>query len=601
MRSTLTRIASKLPGGERMIRRLRARVRFGRPRRAPSSPAASPRLVVILPDGGEGRAAELEPLSPSLEVAPSPPDDLAAGDYVHEPASTRGGLSAGALRNVLLSLAHQHLDFALVSTGLASPPRVRLGEPQDHLVLSRDAHRHWRQQGVLPPGARGRLLRLLPGRPDVAYRDVDLTELGLGALRSRGNELWVDGGSSAVEHPVSRRRPIAPLFRPDPGDRPTILVIPVFLAVGGVERNLVAILRQLHTRYAFLLATTEPLREDLGSLNHQAEGLCEGLFDLAEVADLDRHLDLFEAIRDAYRPDLVWICNGSPWLLTHSAALRETFRDVPIVDQQVYDTRFGWIEHYADPGIQSFDRFVAINSRIRTAFVDRIGIQPEKIDLIYPAFDGDRFTPADAPPKPRPDLPPPDGRRRFLQVGRLHEQKRPLDFLDLARRCRDAGLDDFFCLVGDGELAEACDRYIQEHRLDNVRRIPFCDDMSQLYPHFDGLLITSEYEGLPVTLLEALAMGLPALSTDVGDVALVLDETRAGRIVGQIGDAEGLLRDFLEWRDGLDALAARARAASPEIRARFSASAIAVQYEESWARAWQARSSARTSRLETSR
>jgi GT2 family glycosyltransferase len=167
----------------------------------------------------------------------------------------------------------------------------------------------------------------------------------------------------------------------------------------------------------------------------------------------------------------------------------------------------------------------------------------------------------------------------------LTAQKRPLDFLDLARRSADAGRDDQFVLIGDGELAGDCDAFIARHGLGNVRRIPFCEDMSQLFPALDGLIITSAYEGLPISMLEALAMGLPVLSTDVGDVGLVLRETGSGWTFAPDSDADARWAAFGRWRDELPRLQATARSAAASVAERFSAQTVASVYERSWRRA----------------
>ncbi len=148
-------------------------------------------------------------------------------------------------------------------------------------------------------------------------------------------------------------------------------------------------------------------------------------------------------------------------------------------------------------------------------------------------------------------------------------------------------LDAELVLVGalDGELAGECDAFIARHGLGNVRRIPFCEDMSRLFPALDGLIITSAYEGLPISMLEALAMGLPVLSTDVGDVGLVLRETGSGWTFAPGGDADSRWAAFGRWREELPQLQARARAAAAHVAERFSAQTIASVYERSWRRA----------------
>lgn len=545
-----------------------------------------PRLVVLLDDPAARR--EVGEIGSAHIVADDPGDYRPASlDFVHWPRDAQHRLGADHLRNAYLSLAAGAYDFALVSHALDPPPAVRVAGLSDNLVVSAAQLERLKAGEPVDPGSRGRLLRLLPGPEGRETPMTTLSELGLGQIAVRGQNLTVVAGQEeatvppavAVEGPVFRTEP-------DPS-RPTILVLPMMFAVGGVERNTVEIMRRLRDQYRFVLVTTEPHTTGKGSLHHQLEGLAAAFFDLAEIAPAERHLDLLRVLASDYGADLLWICNGSPWLVRHAADLRQAFASTPIVDQEVYDTKEGWIAYYGRRGIRSFDRFIAINSKIRLAFIERFGIDEERIDLIYPALDENKFAKVEPEEGPaakafRASLGMPDGVPVFALVGRLTQQKRPLDFLDLARRCQAEGDPDVFLLIGNGELAGACDAYIQRYDLKNVRRLPHCDDMSRVYPALTGLVIVSEYEGLPVVSLEAMAMGLPVIATDVGDLREVFAEHGVGMIFSAIGDGDVLHRDFKAWRGRLPALRAIAAEAAPAVRERFSAASAAGLYKRCW-------------------
>jgi glycosyltransferase involved in cell wall biosynthesis len=46
-----------------------------------------------------------------------------------------------------------------------------------------------------------------------------------------------------------------------------------------------------------------------------------------------------------------------------------------------------------------------------------------------------------------------------------------------------------------------------------VRFLGYVAEMAKLYPAIDALLLTSRYEGLPITILEAMAAGVPIVSS----------------------------------------------------------------------------------------
>ena len=575
---------------------------------SPAGAPTSPRLAVVLPREQADPSDEPLAVSPCLVLCRDGiPSDA---DYVYAPDHPDAGwrLCANSLSNALLCLSSRDLDFAIVSNALAEPPEIEFSSLLNNVIFSRHAFASFQRSGRLPEGSRGRILRLLP-RPKEAWgiRLPDPSQLGIGDMQIRGAHLSVLAKEPSKCGRAASSWDDPPRMRALGDSRKTVLVLPIFMAVGGAERNLIQVLRALKDRFAFVVVTTEPVSAARGSLNHEAIEHCECLFDLGEIAPQDDHMKLIDAIGKAMQPDLVFITNGSPWLAANASRLREHFAQIPIVDQQVYDASEGWIQHFDNPGIRSFDRFIAINRPIAQAFEERFHIDPQRIDLIHHAVDTQRFDLArrDACNAREsiarlglaefiPDSGDPEAPQLFAEVARLTAQKRPLDFLDLARRSLAHGSRDLFLLVGDGELAGECDSFIDAHGLVNVERIPYCNDMSELYPILSGLIFTSAYEGLPVAMLEALCMGVPVLATAVGDILPVLDEVGGGRTVDPGAGPEALFDAFTTFRADLVELQAAARSASPRVIERFAANAVGERYAQAWERAWKVPTSTRS-------
>jgi len=433
-------------------------------------------------------------------------------------------------------------------------------------------------------------MRLLPG---ASGEDVSFSELGLGELAAVGAELVVLGPGVSRPGRVPRRRPEGvPVSVTRSLDKPLVWAVPIQLAVGGVERNMVEVLRELADRFEFLVITTERLRAEQGSLHHQAAAVSLGVFDLGEIAPPDLHLDLLATLRRATNPDIVWTCNGSPWLAEHAGEFKAVLGRAAVVDQQVYDAEAGWIAHFEQkPSLKAFDRYVAINSHIRRAFVDHHGIAESRVDLIHHMIDDRRFSHRDLSAGERATAVGrwklPEGRPLFAQVGRLTAQKQPLVFLSMAREALAAGDGAHFVLVGSGELAGECDAFISRHGLNNVTRVPFIEDPSAFFPLLSGLVLCSAFEGLPIVVLESLACGIPVLSTDVGDVKLVLGDYGSGMITGE---GESMYAALLRFREGLPGLTAAAAEHAAAVRTRFSTATIGQKYAATFRAAMSQRS-----------
>ncbi len=510
----------------------------------------------------------------------------AGKDQLVHLAAMERPLPVRALNNAALALVAAPYDFMLVSETLDEPPIVALSSLSDNVLMNERARQFFLEGKTPQIPMRGRIIRNVP-QLDARTRIVELTSLtGFQNARLEGATVTIPGltdgsGCARVSQcEVTLRMPMRS------GEKPLCFVLPIFLAVGGVERNMVEVLRILRADYDFVIVTSERLAKHQGSLHHQLDDLQIPVLDLGEAAEPARHLLIIDLLRRHFRPDLVWICNGSPWLADNADRIRRVFANIPIVDQQVYDTEHGWINRYRERGIQSFDRFIATTRKIMNKFVSDIGIPANRIDLIYSSIDSQKLAlkkgDQELERSLRQDAGMPLDARIYAFIGRLTAQKRPLEYLGLAKRAANHGLRDQFLIVGDGELRAACEAYIEREELRNVRMIRYCEDLSTIVNMMDGLIITSEFEGLPIALLEVLALGKPAMATNVGDIDVILSEHGSGLIAPLDGGSEALWEVFQQWRTDLRAYRQNAEAHAADIRERFSNVNIAAQYRASW-------------------
>ena len=99
---------------------------------------------------------------------------------------------------------------------------------------------------------------------------------------------------------------------------------------------------------------------------------------------------------------------------------------------------------------------------------------------------------------------------------RLTAQKDPTTFLKIAQRVISTHPRMHFVCVGDGELRNDANRFIEENGLSsNVHLLGYRNDAERIVAAFDIYLLTSLYEGLPYSLVESLRAGVPIVATDV--------------------------------------------------------------------------------------
>ena len=119
-----------------------------------------------------------------------------------------------------------------------------------------------------------------------------------------------------------------------------------------------------------------------------------------------------------------------------------------------------------------------------------------------------------------------------LSVGRLHEQKDQTTLLRAWRRVADSQPDAVLALVGSGGL----DRVLRElaAALDiagSVRFVAPRPGLAEAYADADVFALSSRWEGLPYVLLEAMAYGLPVVSTAVDGVPEAVTDGGTGVLV----------------------------------------------------------------------
>ncbi|MBI3097393.1 MAG: glycosyltransferase family 4 protein [Planctomycetes bacterium] len=142
-----------------------------------------------------------------------------------------------------------------------------------------------------------------------------------------------------------------------------------------------------------------------------------------------------------------------------------------------------------------------------------------------------------------------------LMVGRLTPPKDPLAFIDAASRVQAVLPTAEFLLVGDGELRGEVERRCTRSLSVRVRRLGHRQDLPDLYSIADVFVLSTRFEGLPLTLLESLAAGVPAVASDVPGCRDVVREgvnghlvppgdaaAMATRILDRLGDREGSRR-----------------------------------------------------------
>lgn len=181
------------------------------------------------------------------------------------------------------------------------------------------------------------------------------------------------------------------------------------------------------------------------------------------------------------------------------------------------------------------DAVIAVSTG-EAAHLKALGMPPRKINVVLNAIE-----PPDAGTRPRAavraELGLADNHLAIGFVGRLGRHK-AIDVMVAAfAQVWATHPDARLIVIGDGEDRAAAQRQAAALGCDGaVRWLGACDALGY-YAGFDLLAQPSRYEGLSYTLLEAAALGLPVVATDVGGTRDVLTDGDNGLVVSAVGDA----------------------------------------------------------------
>lgn len=196
------------------------------------------------------------------------------------------------------------------------------------------------------------------------------------------------------------------------------------------------------------------------------------------------------------------------------------------------------------------DLFVGLADPMRTEIEHRLAVDPARVEIIPdPAItraELDRFS------RPRERRDKPRAGCRFLNMGRLVAQKNQA----LLLRSFAAGgqPEDSLVIAGEGPERTRLARLIGELGLAaRVQLAGHVDDPGAALKQADVLVVSSDYEGVPAVVIEAIAGGLPIVSTDCctsmgwltgqGKFGIVVARRDARALGGAIGDARRLTPD----------------------------------------------------------
>ena len=129
-----------------------------------------------------------------------------------------------------------------------------------------------------------------------------------------------------------------------------------------------------------------------------------------------------------------------------------------------------------------------------------------------------------------------------LSIMRLSHPKEPVFTIKVAKRLRDMGCIFRLVIVGDGPLKDECLHTIIKYELDNyVTLLGASDNARSLLDKADLFILFSRWEGLPISILEAMFAAKPVIASNVGGICEEIIHGWNGNLISGFDDADEML------------------------------------------------------------
>ena len=173
-----------------------------------------------------------------------------------------------------------------------------------------------------------------------------------------------------------------------------------------------------------------------------------------------------------------------------------------------------------------------VTEPLRQQVIDRLGLSPTSVHLLWMGVDTRRFRPVDRP------IRPPGEPLRLLTVARLNVNKGHRFALRALRQLLDQGIKARYTIVGDGPEQAAIEQEIRSLGLAEAVELVGTRseaEVLKLLQSSDALLLTSVGmgEAAPVAVMEAMACGLPVICSVIGGTRDMIRHGHDGFLVRQ--------------------------------------------------------------------
>ncbi|MCA9057883.1 MAG: glycosyltransferase [Planctomycetaceae bacterium] len=363
--------------------------------------------------------------------------------------------------------------------------------------------------------------------------------------------------------------------------RPTVCQVIHALGVGGAEVLVDQMVRLMSDEFRFVIAVLD----DVGEIGQRLKDDGFIVHELHRQPGIDRGCaKRLRAFADQQRAGILHSHQCTPFfqsMLSRGLTGRRPvlltehgrhFPDLPSRKRSLVNRLL----------LRREDRIVGCGGAVAQALVSNEGLPEGRIEVIYNGVDlkSLRTASSDARQRVRAEFGYSDSDFVVVQIARLHELKdhqTALRAIDEARLlCPQIRL----LIAGDGDCRGAIEQTIQQRGLENhVCLAGTRSDIADLLAAADVGLLTSISEGIPLTVIEAMAAHRPVVATAVGGIPEMIIDGHNG-LLAPSGDASALAGHLLHLQQSPETSRLMGEAGAAVAQSRFSLQGMIQSYRE---------------------